>query len=99
MTDPDIWTIAALAFAALGIAAMIAGIWRPDLAGGGLGAWSRALLITAFAAAISGAAWRTVGPLPVWFSGFFVCAALHRWIDAVSQISNIKNLRVKGAEQ
>lgn len=89
MTDPDAWTIAALLAGALGIAAMIGARWRDDL-----GAWSRALIVTAFALYISGAAWRGGETLVVWFSGFFVCAALHRWIDAVSHI-----LRVKGAEQ
>lgn len=85
----DAWTLAALLAFGLGAAAMVAARWRPDLAD-----WSRALIITGFALIISGHGWRTGEALSVWFSGFFVCAALHRWIDAVST-----GLRFKGAEQ
>jgi cell division protein FtsW (lipid II flippase) len=83
----DAWTLAALAALGMGIAAIVGGRWRTDL-----GEWSRALIMTAFALYISGAAWRTGETYVVWFSGFFVCAALHRWIDAVQQ------MRVQGAE-
>lgn len=74
----DIWTVAALVIGALGVAGMVAARWRA-----GLGEWVRALVITAVAVALTGHAVRTGDTLSVWFSGFFVCAALHRWIDAV----------------
>jgi L-asparagine transporter-like permease len=76
----DGWTLAALALAAIGAAAMVAGRWRV-----GMGEWARALVVSAVAMAISGAAWRAHGaPLETWFSGFFICAALHRLIEAAA---------------
>jgi cell division protein FtsW (lipid II flippase) len=77
----DGWTWAALAALALGVGAAAAGRWRSDL-----GEVSRALIMSAFTIYVSGAAWRMGETYVVWFSGFFVCAALHRWIDAVQTL-------------
>lgn len=78
----DGWTLAALALAVVGGLAVFAGRWK-----GGMGEWARALVVTAIAVAITGAAWRGHGAISLWFSGFFICAALHRWIDAASHAS------------
>jgi L-asparagine transporter-like permease len=76
----DVWTIAAIVIAVVGAGAMFASRWLP-----GSSEWARAAVIAAVAVALSGAAWRGGGALELWFSGFFVCAALHRVIDAVTQ--------------
>ena len=85
----DAWTVAALVTLLLGVAAAFAGRWRAEAPD-----FSRALIITAFAIYVSGAAWRTHEVWIAWFSGFVVCAALHRWADAISPL-----LHVKGADQ
>lgn len=77
----DIWTIAAIVIAVAGGGAMFASRWLPP----GSSEWARAAVISAVAIALSAAAVRNGGALELWFSGFFVCAALHRVIDAVTQ--------------
>lgn len=76
-----VWTIAALVALAAGLAGWAAGRFHvaPAVAWGPM---SRALIMTAFAIYLSGFAARTHAGYGVWFSGFFVCAAIHRWIDA-----------------
>lgn len=69
--------LAALALGAIGVALAFAGRWRA-----GLGEWARALIISAFAVGASAYAFSSPTLWPVWISGFLVCAALHRWIDA-----------------
>lgn len=77
----DLWTIAALICAAGALGIFLLGN-RNNPA---LFEWARALGIGAVALGISGAAASGGGGLAFWFSGFFVCAALHRVIDAVTQ--------------
>lgn len=72
--------LSALAIAALGVATAFAGRWRA-----GLGEWARALIISALALGASGYALTAREPISAWISGFLVCAALHRWIDAITQ--------------
>jgi hypothetical protein len=69
--------LAALALGAIGLALAFAGRWRA-----GLGEWARALIISGLAVAASAYALSTPTAAPIWISGFLVCAALHRWIDA-----------------
>lgn len=71
--------LAALAIGAVGIVVAFAARWRA-----GLGEWARALIISALAVASSAYAVAAATPWPAWISGFLVCAALHRWIDALS---------------
>ncbi|MDX2233307.1 MAG: hypothetical protein NW200_02300 [Hyphomonadaceae bacterium] len=85
----DAWTIAAHCAFSAGALWMIGARFAPALAAGG--DWSRALVVTGVALLVSGHGWRTGDTFSVWFSGFFVCAALHRWIDAVSQ--NLRDSR------
>jgi len=75
----DYVMLAALGMAAVGIAVALAGRWRA-----GLGEWARALIISALAVGASGYALSVGQAIPAWISGFLVCAALHRWIDAVT---------------
>jgi hypothetical protein len=89
MMSLDAWTIIALILAGLGAVVLVALRWRPEFA-----EHARALLVAAVAVYLSGVAARTGHGVAIWFSGFFVCAAVHRWIEAVSQ-----NMRTKGAEQ
>jgi hypothetical protein len=77
----DAWTIAALVCAAGAGGIFLLG----NRADPSIFEWARALAIGAVALAISGAAAHGGGGLALWFSGFFVCAALHRVIDAVTQ--------------
>jgi hypothetical protein len=78
MLDPVM--ASALAIAALGVATAFAGRWRA-----GLGEWARALIISAFAVGSTGFALTSPSnTLAFWISGFLVCAALHRWIDALN---------------
>lgn len=76
----DIWSWIALAIAAIGGAAMFATRWMPAAS-----EWARAAIIGAVAIALSGAALNGGGALAIWFSGFFVCAALHRLIEAATR--------------
>ncbi len=92
MSGFDAWTVIALVLFVVGVALWIATRWRP-----GIAEHARALLVAAVAIYLSGIAARTHDGYALWFSGFFVCAALHRWIDAASRHSN--TIRVKGAEQ
>lgn len=71
--------LAALALGAIGVALAFAGRWRA-----GLGEWARALIISALAVAATAYAVSSPTVWPGWISGFLVCAALHRWIDAVT---------------
>jgi len=89
MMSLDAWTIIALVLAGLGAIVLVALRWRPQLA-----EHARALLVAAVAIYLSGVAARTGDGYAIWFSGFFVCAALHRWIEAASQ-----SMHTKGAEQ
>lgn len=76
----DPMMLAALGMAAIGVATAFAGRWRA-----GLGEWARALIISALAVGASGYALSVRDAIPAWISGFLVCAALHRWIDAITQ--------------
>ena len=76
----DAWSWIALAIAVIGGAAMFATRWMPTAS-----AWARAAVIAAVANALSGAALNGGGAVALWFSGFFVCAALHRLIEAATQ--------------
>ncbi len=93
MSGFDGWTIIAAVLFVTGVAVWIATRWRP-----GFAEHARALLVASVAIYLSGIAARTGDGYAIWFSGFFVCAALHRWIDAVFRNSNT-TIRVKGAEQ
>jgi hypothetical protein len=77
----DLWAIAAIAVFGMGLASFLAQRFAPGEVD--WGDWARALFVTAFAIYISGAAFRMGEGYVIWFSGFFVCAAIHRWIEAV----------------
>jgi hypothetical protein len=51
----------------------------------GLADWGRAFMITSVAMIASERAFVTHSLWVTWLSGFLVCAALHRWIDAVTR--------------
>lgn len=72
--------LSALAIASLGVAVAFAGRWRA-----GLGEWARALIVSALAVGATSYALTAHEPVSAWISGFLVCAALHRWIDAITQ--------------
>jgi hypothetical protein len=76
MADP--WLAGALALAALGVGLIIAARFSPALGG-----YARAVLVTAVSAAVVSFALRFDGPVYWFAAGFAVCAALHRWVDAV----------------
>lgn len=70
-------TLIALALFALGLAVAFLGRWMK-----GAGAWARAILLTALALAGTLLAWNFGQVALWWISGFLVCAALHRWVEA-----------------
>lgn len=77
--NPVSLAYAALAVAAIGVAVAFAGRWRA-----GLGEWARALVITGLAIGGCAYALSDRAALSAFVAGFLVCAALHRWIDAVT---------------
>ncbi|MBL8557136.1 MAG: hypothetical protein JNM47_00325 [Hyphomonadaceae bacterium] len=77
--SPSTLAVSALGVAALGLAVAFAGRWRA-----GLGDWARALIITGLAIGGCAFALSDGKPVAAFVAGFLVCAALHRWIDAIT---------------
>jgi hypothetical protein len=74
----DAWGWAAIGFLLLGGVIALAGRWRE-----GLGAWARLFWTVALAVLVTGMA-INLGHIWIWWlSGFTVCVALHRLVDAV----------------
>jgi hypothetical protein len=71
--------IFALVMAGIGVVVAFAGRWRS-----GLGVWARALIVSACAVGACTYMWDAGWTPSAFVAGFLVCAALHRWIDALN---------------